>query len=219
MKSKTNIISHKKFIYDFNNNNFPNQKPKVKTQAPNNNKFSNKTSTIIPTIQQPNKNKTQFPPINSVANKFSNVQNEINNPFYKSPGKGKPKTEIEINRMDIDNEYDKRDKNTGKTKTPIKHDKINVDNSVVKKAGKAPTTIINNKMKIEHEKEKNIPKPKTEIKSNKINIGTIPKINQNKNQNQSEKESEVNNSYINSINDVRLPKELDDISFDTYKAE
>ena len=74
-------------------------------------------------------------------------------------------------------------------------------------------------MNYDYEKDKHIEKPKTEIKPNKKNRDTTPKINQNKIQNQKEKESEVNNLYINSINDVRLPKGLVDISFDELKAE
>jgi hypothetical protein len=88
-----------------------------------------------------------------------------------------------------------------------------------KKVGKESTTIKNNKMNYDYEKDKHIEKPKTEIKPNKKNRDTTPKINQNKIQNQKEKESEVNNLYINSINDVRLPKGLVDISFDELKAE
>jgi len=62
-------------------------------------------------------------------------------------------------------------------------------------------------MNFDHEKYKNMGKPKTEIKSNKTN------------QNQKGNESEINNLYINSINEVRLPKGLVDISFDIPKAE
>jgi hypothetical protein len=62
-------------------------------------------------------------------------------------------------------------------------------------------------MNYDHEKYKNIIKPKTEIKLNKNNL------------NQKGNESEINNLYINSINEVRLPKGLVDISFDILKAE
>ena len=67
---------------------------------------------------------------------------------------------------------------------------------------------------------------KTEIKSNKITIDTPPKITQNIIQNQAEKEpdhaekeSEINNLYIDSINNVRLPEGLVDITFDALKGE
>ena len=89
----------------------------------------------------------------------------------------------------------------------------NIDNNIIdnnlvnKKAGKVSTTIKDIKMNFDHEKYKNIIKPKTEIKLNKNN------------QNQKGNESEINNLYINSINEVRLPKGLVDISFDILKAE
>ena len=222
MNPKTNVkkLNNKlNFLYGFNNNDFANPKPKVRTQVPNHDKSPNKTSMLGPTSKQPNKqksNKTQFPPINPEPNKFQNIKNEINNPFNKSPGKGNPKTEIKNNKMDIDDEYES---NKGKAITSVKNNKINKNNLSDKKVGEESTTIKNNKMNYDYEKDKHIEKPKTEIKPNKKNRDTTPKINQNKIQNQAEKESEVNNLYINSINDVRLPKGLVDISFDELKAE
>ena len=243
MNPKTNIISHKNYHYDFNNSDFANPKPNIRTQVPNHNKSPNKTSMISPTSKQPFKpkeNKTKFPPINPEPNKFPNIKNEINNPFYKSPGVGMPKTEIKRDKMDIVDEYkknmgtsinakknnkmdfdDEYKKNMGTAINAKKNNNINKDNLPDKKTGKAKafTTINKNKKDFVHEKNKNIENPKTEIKKNRINPDITPKINQNKNKNQVEKETEINNLYINSINDVRLPKELVDISFEGLKAE
>ena len=244
MNPKTNVKKHNtklNYHYGFNNNDFANPKPKVRTQVPNHDKSPNKTSMLGPTSKQPNKqksNKTQFPPINPEPNKFQNIKNEINNHFYNSPGKEIPNTEIKRDKMDIDDKYKKKigtaiipknnnkmdiddeyDSNKGKAITSVKNNKINKNNLQDKKVGKESTTIKNNKMNYDYEKDEHIEKPKTEIKPNKKNRDTTPKINQNKIQNQKEKESEVNNLYINSINDVRLPKGLVDISFDELKAE
>ena len=222
MNPKTNVKKHNdnlNYHYGFNNFNIPNTKPNIRTQVPNPNKSPNKTSKLGPTNKQPNKPQskiTQLPPINPEANKFQNAINEKNNPFYESQDKVKPKTEINRDKIDIDGEYKN---NIGTAINAKKNNKINKDNLPDKKKGKALTTINKNKKDFGHEKDKNNEKPKTEIKKIKINLDTSPKINQNKNKNQVEKGPEENNLYINSINDVRLPKELYDISFDGLKEE
>ena len=244
MKPKTKVIRHNNNLnqhYGINNINILNPKPKVRTQVPNHDKSPNKTSKLGQINKQQNKpksNKTQFPPINPEPNIFLNIKNEINNHFYNSPGKEIPNTEIKRDKMDIDDKYKKKigtaiiPKNNNKMDiddeykkkkekeiTSQKNNKINKDNLQIIKEGKAPTTINTNEKDFGLEKGKNTGVPKTEILPNKINLDTTPKINQNKNQNQVEKKSEENNLYINSINKVRLPDGLTDISFDMLKEK
>ena len=125
--------------------------------------------------------------------------------------------------MDFYNEYDK---SKGQSITSIEKKKTNLNNLVDQKVGKDFTEKKGNKFDFDKEKGKKICNPKTEIKSNKINIDTPPKITQNLIQNQAEKEpdqaekeSEINNLYIDSINNVRLPEGLVDITFDALKGE
>ena len=273
MNPRTNVQSHKtnNYHFDLDINNIAPKKPKFRTQEPNNKKSSNKTSVLGQKSKQPNKqtsNTTPFPPIIREPNNFPNVKNnKINNPSYKPQNKGKPKTEVKNNKMDIDYEYNNSpgqaktsiekkkmnlnnllDKKTGKVLTDIKSNqmdfyneydkskgqaitaiekkKMNLNNLVAQKVGKDFTEKKGNKLDFDKEKGKKICNPKTEIKSNKINIDTPPKITQNIIQNQAEKEpdqaekeSEINNLYIDSINNVRLPEGLVDITFDALKGE
>ena len=229
MNPKTNVQIHKNnnYHFDLDINNIAPKKPKVRTQLPNNKKSSNKTSVLSQKSKQPNKqtsNTTPFPPIIREPNNFPNVKNnKINNPSYKPQNKGKPKTEVKNNEMDIDYEYNN---SPGQAKTSIEKKKMNLNNLVDQKVGKDFTEKKGNKLDFDKEKGKKICNPKTEIKSNKINIDTPPKITQNLIQNQAEKEpdqaekeSEINNLYIDSINNVRLPEGLVDITFDALKGE
>ena len=66
------------------------------------------------------------------------------------------------------------------------------------------------------EKESTKKKPKMAVSPNKINIDNNFKISQVQNK----KENNDNiNLYINSINELRLPKGFKDISFDKPKNE
>ena len=137
-----------------------------------------------------------------------------NNQQIIKKGISKEKTNINKNSIII-----------GKNDLSTQKNMINIDNNIIdnnlvnKKAGKVSTTIKDNKMNFGHEKYKNMINPKTEIKRNKIDIDTKLQITKNKNHNQKENKPEINKFYINSINEVRLPKGLVDISFDTLKAE
>ena len=129
---------------------------------------------------------------------------------------GKGLADIKSNQMDFYNEHDK---SQGQAKTSIEKKKMNLNNLEDKKTRKGLTDIKSNQIGFGKEKDSNINNPKTEIKSNKINIDAPPKITQNNIQNQTEKKSEINNLYINSINNVRLPEGLYDITFDALKGE
>jgi len=71
-----------------------------------------------------------------------------------------------------------------------------------------------NKNKIDLEKKSTKKQPKMVDKPNKINIDNNFKIS--KVQNKQENNGNIN-LYINSINELRLPKEFKDISFDNPK--
>ena len=96
-------------------------------------------------------------------------------------------------------------------------DNINKINSIKKienKSRKSNTAARKNK--IDMEKESTKKKPKMAVSPNKINIDNNFKIS--KVQNKKENNDNIN-LYINSINELRLPKEFKDISFDKPKNE
>ena len=132
-----------------------------------------------------------LPPINYIFNK-NTIQNNKNHPnYFLNPQKKKS----EKNTMDNINEIISIKK--------IEH-----------KSRKSNTAARKNK--IDMEKESTKKKPKMAVSPNKINIDNNFKIS--KVQNKKENNDNIN-LYINSINELRLPKGFKDISFDKPKNE
>jgi hypothetical protein len=132
-----------------------------------------------------------LPPINYIFNK-NTIQNNKNHPYYfLNP----QKKNSEKNTMDNINKI------------------ISIE-KIENKSRKSNTAARKNK--IDMEKESTKKKPKMAVSPNKINIDNNFKIS--KVQNKKENNDNIN-LYINSINELRLPKGFKDISFDKPKNE
>ena len=198
-------------------NIFPNINPIM-----NENKFSNNKINQNEQINPAQRNKSPFTVVHNNRMKLDKNNEKLS---------GKPYTMVNANKNDIDFEKgDTKEKEKGKTcvkdnkinydfekentkekeKKLIKEIKNNIDYEKENINEKSKTTIKEHKNDIDIEIENIKEKAKTKVISNNKNIDNNFKISKVKN-----KQEEKNNIiYNNSISELRLPKELIDISFD-----
>ena len=209
IQARTHVVDPKNIL--------PNINPRM-----NENKFSN---------NKINQNE-QFNPAQRKKSPFTVIHNDRMN-LDKNNEKlsGKPHTMVKDYKSDFDFEkgYTKEKE---KGKTFVKENKINYDYEKENAKEKEKKLIKEIKNNIYYEKENVKEKSKTTVKDNKNNIDLeIENINEkaktkvisnNKNIDNNFKISKVKNKpeeknniiYNNSISELRLPKELIDISFD-----
>ena len=187
IKAGTNILGHKDIL------------PKINSRM-NEHIFSNNK------IHQ----NEQLNPAKRKKSPFTIIQsNKMNLDINTEKQSGKPYTMINSNKKDIDLEKgNTREKEKGKTFVKENKNKIELEKENTKEKAKTMVKDYKNDMDLEIENVKE--KAKTEIILNNINIDNNFKISRVKN-----KPEEKNNIiYNNSTSELRLPKELIDISFD-----
>ena len=124
------------------------------------------------------------------------------------------KKNINQNNKNQPNEFLNPQKKKSEKNNMASTNKIISIKQIENKSSKSNKEAPYNKNKIDLEKKSTKKQPKMVDKPNKINIDNNFKIS--KVQNKQENNGNIN-LYINSINELRLPKEFKDISFDNPK--